>query len=128
MGEGESYRDYKRRHAAACATLLEGMLKEESVDAAFIQEATTLVRYHDHTILPRNNVQFHRKIEKIRDADSLSFFSVNLDTYLAQHNDDPKRVRTKVNFMYEKMSDHGKELLEQSPNFSKIAPLLGLGS
>lgn len=116
----EQYSSYKRRHATVCAKIAGQMLQEEGADAQFISDISTLIKYHDHVGLPKSNHNLHRKIERIKDADSLSFFDVNLDTYFEQHKGNEDRLRTKIRFMYNKMSDNAKKLLASSPKFQKI--------
>jgi serine/threonine protein kinase len=120
----EDYSTYKRRHAARCARTVEDILLEIGADKEFIREATLLIRYHDHLNLPKTFQEYHRGIERIRDADSLSFFDVVVDEYLDQHKDDPERIKIKVRFMYEKMTGKGKKRVENLPVFEKIRQYL----
>ena len=75
----EQFADYdafKAAHAARGARLLRGILDDCGVDPAVAAEACRLVRLHEVGGDPRADL--------LREADSLSYFEVNLPLYLAR--------------------------------------------
>ncbi|RMG29906.1 MAG: DUF4202 family protein [Gammaproteobacteria bacterium] len=78
----EDYADYDRfkaAHARRSARLLRRILETCGVDPATIEEACRLVIHHETGGDPRS--------DRLRDADSLSYFEVNLPLYLAREGE-----------------------------------------
>jgi hypothetical protein len=72
----EDYRDYdafKAAHAQRSARLLRGILEDRGVEGAIVKEACRLVVVHEVGGDPRSDL--------LKDADSISYFDVNLPLY-----------------------------------------------
>ncbi len=72
----EDYRDYdtfKAAHAQRSARLLRGILEDRGVEGAIIKEACRLVVVHE--------VGGDRRSDLLKDADSISYFDVNVPLY-----------------------------------------------
>ncbi len=70
------YDSFKAAHARRGARLLRGILEDCGIDGAVAQEACRLVERHETGGDPRSDV--------LKDADSLSYFDVNLPLYFAR--------------------------------------------
>jgi Domain of unknown function (DUF4202) len=106
-----SYDEYKHAHASRGSkkayeiALANGYLEDE---------ATRLV----HIIM---NAEFESKeedVQKVCDADSISFFDNNVDFYLNRSGED--KTKAKVNFMYSRAAREAKaeidKILQSKPN------------
>jgi len=122
LRKNENYSSYKRRHAKAGADISENVIREMKGDDSFTNEIKLIIQFHEHQNLPRYHTDLHRKFINMRNADSLSYFHCNLEPYMHQHDDD--RIRTKVNFMWNKMSPTGHSVAESEAYWSIIRPYI----
>jgi len=70
------YDSFKAAHARRGARLLRGILEDCGIDGAVAEEACRLVERHEAGGDPRSDL--------LKDADSLSYFDVNLPLYFAR--------------------------------------------
>ena len=76
----DDYDDFKAAHAAASAEILEKILVRCRVDPCVVTRACSLVRMHETGGSPEADI--------LRNADSLSFFEVNLPYYFKREGHD----------------------------------------
>jgi hypothetical protein len=72
-----SYDDFKRAHALNSAQILREIMKECNINEELAEEVFSLVRYHETGGDSRTDI--------LRDADSISFFQVNLPDYFVRN-------------------------------------------
>ncbi len=103
----EDFKDYdafKHAHARNSASILrELMLENGNSDPEFVGDVYTLVCRHEAGGDPRSNT--------LRDADSLSYFDVNLPHYY-QRNGREETLRRCL-WGYRRLSEHGKAMLHE---------------
>ncbi len=102
----EDFADYdafKQAHAEHGARLLHRLLERCDVPEAVTAEACRLVRLHEVGGDPRADL--------LRDADSLSYFDVNLPLYHAREGDD-ETLRRCI-WGIRRLSPHARELLRK---------------
>ncbi|WP_456432244.1 DUF4202 family protein [Thermosulfuriphilus sp.] len=80
-----SYEAFKEAHAANSAQILKKIMKACGAEEAFIQEVCRLVKRHEKGGDPRSNL--------LKEADSLSFFEVNLPFYATRNSLEETRRR-----------------------------------
>ena len=116
-GDMKAYIQYKGRHSVKSSKLVREYLQNlgilDSGEAAKVQK---LVQFHDSHKFSKTR-KFADEIRDVVDADSLSFFQVNFPIYINNDQNNEDRIGVKVKFMYNKMSDHGKELLQRQEFF-----------
>lgn len=98
-----SYDEFKKAHAVNSSIILKEVLSKFDLPSHFIEDVCNLVRHHEFGGFQRANL--------LRDADSISFFEVNLPYYFLRHNEEG----TKRRFMwgYKKLSEELKKLVRQ---------------
>ena len=100
----EDYDAFKRAHARNSASILRKLMLENGIsDPKFIDDVYTLVCRHEVGGDPRSNI--------LKDADSLSYFDVNLPHYY-QRNGREETLRRCL-WGYRRLSEHGKEMLHR---------------
>jgi len=114
----EAFGDYdlfKAAHAREGARLLEPLLRECGVDEAVIEETCRLVEKHESGGDPRADL--------LREADSLSFFEVNLPLYHRREGD--AETLRRCRWGLSRLSARGREILaEHPPDDPHLARLL----
>ena len=99
------YDAFKAAHAANSAAVLREVLGEAQVEPTIGEEACRLVEAHEAGGDPRSDL--------LKDADSLSFFEINLPLYLAREGHDEALRRCL--WGYGRLSARGRELLRTWP-------------
>lgn len=100
----EDYNAFKQAHARNSASILRQMMLDNGIrDPKFIDDVYTLVCRHEVGGDPRSNI--------LRDADSLSYFDVNLPHYY-QRNGREETLRRCL-WGYRRLSEHGKTMLQE---------------
>jgi serine/threonine protein kinase len=122
-GNNEPYDQYKFRHATHAAKVVENLAHRYTTDAKFIDELRFYVQHHDDKKVTSRN-GFSRQLQEVVDADSLSFFQVNFEGYETEYKSEPKRMETKVHFMYHRMSPKARSILHKQSFFEKAKPYL----
>ncbi len=100
----EDYDAFKQAHAQNSASILRELMLDNGInDARFIDDVYSLVCRHEVGGDPRSDV--------LRDADSLSYFDVNLPHYY-QRNGREETLRRCL-WGYRRLSGHGKAMLQE---------------
>jgi len=100
----ENYDAFKQAHAQNSAGILRELMLENGIsDPGFIDDVYTLVCRHEIGGDSRSDV--------LRDADSLSYFDVNLPHYY-QRNGREETLRRCL-WGYRRLSEHGKAMLRE---------------
>ncbi len=79
------YDSFKEAHAEKSAKVLAGIMKECNIHSELIDDVVFLVRHHETGGDPRADL--------LRDADSVSFFQVNLPFFYARNGVEETRMR-----------------------------------
>jgi len=80
-----SYDDFKRAHAENSARILKGLLIKCGVDSHLVERVHELVRLHEFGGT--------RDADLLKDADSLSFFCVNLPLFMLREQEETVKKR-----------------------------------
>ena len=100
----EDYDAFKQEHAKNSASILRDLMLENGIgDPKFVGDVYTLVCRHEVGGDPRSDV--------LKDADSLSYFDVNLPHYY-QRNGREETLRRCL-WGYRRLSEHGKAMLQE---------------
>ncbi len=100
----EDYDAFKRAHAQNSASILQELMLENGInDAKFINDVYNLVCRHEVGGDPRSDV--------LRDADSISYFDVNLPHYYQRNG--RKETLRRCLWGYRRLSEHGKAMLRE---------------
>jgi len=100
----EDYDAFKQAHARNSASILRKLMLENGIgDPDFVGDVYTLVCRHEVGGDPRSNI--------LKDADSLSYFDVNLPHYY-ERNGREETLRRCL-WGYRRLSQHGKAMLRE---------------
>lgn len=102
----QDYKDFdafKDAHALNSANILAEIMQAYDIDKKMIDEVFSLVRYHetggtDH-------------VDILKDADSISYFEVNLPLYFVRNN--LKETKRRCLWGYRRLSDQGKKIVAE---------------
>jgi Domain of unknown function (DUF4202) len=100
-----NYDTFKEAHAQRGARMLRGILEECGVENATVKEACRLVKLHE--------VGGDARSDLLRDADSISFFQVNMHLYY-QREGWEEAMRRCV-WGYRRLSEWGEKIVETMP-------------
>lgn len=95
-----NYDAIKEEHASRSAKIIVELLEKFKVDESTIKRVEYLVLHHE--------IGGDEEAGILRDADSLSFLYDNFTNYLRHYG--PDRAKHKIDYMYNRMSEKGKEL------------------
>jgi len=98
------FRDYdafKRAHAENSAAILKEILMKYDLDREWIDRVIDLVRRHETGGTPDADI--------LKDADSLSFFRVNLPLYFLRHT--PEETTFRIRWGYARLSPRARSLV-----------------
>ena len=114
----EDYDAFKQAHALNSANILRELMLDNGItDPEFADDVYTLVCRHEVGGDPRSSI--------LKDADSLSYFEVNLPHY-SQRNGREETLR-RCRWGYRRLSQHGKAMLrENRPDDEVLRELLEL--
>ncbi|RZN14859.1 MAG: DUF4202 family protein [Methanosarcinales archaeon] len=96
-----SYDDFKKAHALNSAKILKEIMVECNVGKELINDVFFLVSSHE--------TGGNRRVDVLRDADTISFFHVNLPYYSVRNDAEETKVRCL--WGYNKLSDNLKKVV-----------------
>ncbi|MGB3341199.1 MAG: DUF4202 family protein [bacterium] len=99
------YNEFKKAHSQNSATILQEILLKYSISRGFIDKVVNLVLLHEFGGTLEANI--------LKNADSISFFDVNLPFYFQRNSE--KETAFRMKWGYEKLSKVAKSLVR---NFS----------
>ena len=97
----ESYDEFKKAHALNSAKILEKIMKECNVRKELVEDLFFLVNHHE--------IGGDRRANVLRDADSISFFHVNLPYYLIRNG--AKETKKRYLWGYKKLPKNVQEVV-----------------
>ena len=102
----QDYKDYdvfKDAHALNSANVLAEIMQACDIDKKMIDEVFSLVQYHE--------TGGTNRVDILKDADSISYFDVNLPHYFLRNN----LIETKRRCLwgYKRLSDRGKKIVAE---------------
>ena len=97
----KSYDQFKDSHALNSAKIIAEIMKDCKIDQELIDDVFFLVRHHESGGNSRANV--------LRDADTISFFNVNLQCYFKRN--DEKETQKRWLWGYNKLSSNLKSIV-----------------
>ena len=100
--EGETYDSYKKRHAKRSSQLISKLMAKYGYSKDLIDTTSRLVENHEVGGDVENDV--------LMDADSISFFSCNLDWYFRYKG--LNRTKDKIIFMYKRATPRAKQIIK----------------
>jgi hypothetical protein len=98
-----TYDEYKQAHAKKSARLIAALMTDNDFTLEEIKKTKKLIESHE--IGGQGDAQI------LTDADSLAFFEGNARYYNVKPTG--QNIKSKINFMYQRLSDNAKKLLEQ---------------
>lgn len=101
--DGESHANYKKRHSERSSQILAELMKKHGYNQATVDHACELVRLHE------TGGDYDADI--LRDADSVSFFSCNIEWYYEYKNRDLDVVRHQIEYKYSRATPRAKKLI-----------------
>jgi len=102
----QDYKDYnafKDAHALNSANILAEIMQACNIDKKMIDEVFFLVRYHE--------TGGTDQVDILKDADSISYFDVNLPLYFMRNN--LKETIRRCLWGYKRLSDQGKKIVAE---------------
>ena len=102
----QDYKDYdafKDAHALNSANILTEIMQACDIDQKMIDEVFSLVRHHETGGTDR--------IDILKDADSISYFEVNLPLYFLRNT--LKETKRRCLWGYKRLSDEGKKIVAE---------------
>jgi len=102
----QDYKDYdafKDTHALKSANVLAEIMQACDIEKKMIDEVFFLVRHHETGGSDR--------VDTLKDADSISYFDVNLPLYFERN--DLKETKRRCLWGYKKLSDKGKKIVAE---------------
>ena len=100
----QDYKDYdtfKDAHALNSANVLAEIMHANDIDKIMINEVFFLVQHHE--------VGGTDRVDILKDADSISYFDVNLPLYFIRNN--LKETKRRCLWGYQRLSDKGKRIV-----------------
>ncbi len=95
------YNEFKKAHSRKSAKVLDGLLSKYDLNQTIIDKITNLVICHEFGGNPEANI--------LKDADSISFFDVNLAFYFQRNSELETTFR--INWGYERLSINAKSII-----------------
>ncbi len=102
----QDYKDYdafKDVHALNSANVLTEIMKACDIDKKMIDEVFFLIRHHE--------TGGTDQVDILKDADSISYFDVNLPLYFIRNN--LKETKRRCLWGYKRLSDQGKKIVAE---------------
>jgi len=99
----KNYDAFKDAHALNSANILVEIMKAYDIDKKMIDEVFFLVRHHETGGTDR--------VDLLKDADSISYFEVNLPLYFARNT--LKETKRRCLWGYRRLSDQGKKIVAE---------------
>jgi hypothetical protein len=107
-----SYDDFKRAHAANSAKIVDEILSTYPIARDVIERVHYLIANHEF------GIEGDLDLTILKDADSLSFFEINLPYYL--HREGEKETYLRMQWGYNRMSESAKGFLKTFCNGEDI--------
>ncbi len=92
------YNEFKKAHSQNSAKVMNEILSRYNINPTIIDKVTNLVICHEFGGNPEANI--------LKDADSISYFDVNLPFYF--HRNSEKETTFRILWGYKRLSKHGK--------------------
>jgi len=99
----KSYDEFKDAHALNSAKILAEIIKECNISKELVDDVFCLVRHHE--------TKTTRRADVLRDADTVSFFHVNLPNYFIRNG--IEETRRRFLWGYKKLSDSLKRVVAE---------------
>jgi len=99
----KNYDEFKDAHASNSAKVMTEIMKECGISKRLADDIFSLVRYHE-----TGNTKC---IDILRDADSISFFHVNLPCYFIRNG--AEETKKRCLWGYRRLSDHLKSIVSE---------------
>lgn len=99
----KDYENYKRGHAKESAKIICEILEKHDFDNNFIKKVKFLIENHE--------TGGSEEVDILKEADSLTFF--NWDIYFYLKDKGTEKTKEKIRFMYERLSEKAKKLVNQ---------------
>lgn len=99
----KNYDDFKDAHASNSANILTEIMKECNISKELIDDLFSLVRHHE--------TGGSSKTDILKDADSISYFDVNLPLYYARNSVEETKQRSL--WGYKRLSDNLKKIVDE---------------
>lgn len=98
-----NYHQYKKEHAERSAQFIAEILRKNGYLEDFINKVVFLVERHE--------IGGDEESDILRDADSIAYFEYNAPRYLKRNG--REQTKGKIGFMYSRMSEIAKELVNK---------------
>jgi len=99
----DTYKQYKQAHAKKSAQIVTDLMLKYNFAPDEIKKVKYLIENHE--------IGGDGDLQTLTNADSLAYFNYNIPSYLKRNGKDKTRV--KIQFMYNRLSDKAKELVNQ---------------
>ena len=99
----KNYDEFKDAHASNSAKVMTEIMEECDISKRLADDIFSLVRYHE-----TGNT---KRIDILRDADSISFFDVNLPYYFIRNG--AEETKKRCLWGYRRLSDHLKSIVSE---------------
>jgi hypothetical protein len=106
----EEYSDYKKRHAKRSSQLIADLMLKYNYPKNLINKTSHLVKNHE--------VGGDTETTILMDADSISFFSCNLEWYYKYKG--LEETKNKIMFMYKRATPRAKQIIKEIKIKNKI--------
>jgi len=100
----ETYNSYKIRHSQRSSELIADLMKKYDYPKELIESTRLLVKKHEEG---GNN-----EADILKDADSISFFSCNLEWYYNYKNKDIKEVKREIAYKFQRATPRAQKLIK----------------
>ncbi len=97
----KSYDEFKNAHASNSAKILKEVMKKWKVKKEFIEDVFFLVSHHE--------IGGNRRVDVLKNADSISFFEVNLPCYFVRNG--VEETKKRCLWGYKKLPNNLKEVV-----------------
>lgn len=95
--------EFKKEHSIRSANIIGEILKKHDYPKTIISEVKRLVENHEFG--------GNYEAEILKDADSIAYFDYNIPSYLKRNG--RERTKNKIQFMYNRLSNDAKKLVDQ---------------
>ena len=102
--ENETYDDYKTRHAKRSSQLIAWLMAKNDYSKELIKETGRLVENHE--------VGGDKETDILMDADSISFFSCNIDWYYNYKSRNLDETKKGIKYKYERATPRAQKLIK----------------
>ena len=99
----KNYDEFKDAHASNSANVMTEIMKKCNISKRLADDIFSLVRYHETGTAKR--------IDILKDADSISFFDVNLPHYFIRNG--PEETKKRCLWGYRRLSEHLKSTVAE---------------